>query len=198
MLQHVLIFAALLCLNFSVLAQKDATNSIRLENAGFEGEPSDATVPAGWHPCEENTTPDILPGPWGVYNEPSEGETFVGIITRQDGTFESFGQRTSAPLEKNECYRFQVDLAHSKTYTGYNRPLKLRIYAGQTKCDALQEIARTGFIEHTQFKTYKFSFTPETELNYIIIKAHYRDGTFSHMGNILIDNLSVIQRCPRA
>lgn len=179
-------------------AQKGAINVIRLENAGFEDEPSDATVPAGWHPCAEGTTPDILPGPWGVYNEPSEGDTFMGLITRQDGSFESVGQRFSTPLLKNECYRFRVDLAHSKTYTGYNRPLKLRIYGAETRCDKLELIGKTGFIEHTDFRTYDFSVVPKTNLNYIVIEAYYRADAFSHMGNILIDNISVIQRCPRA
>ena len=194
---YLFLFVALLLCG-SVFAQDDIPNTIRLENAGFEDEPSDATVPAGWHPCAEGTTPDILPGPWGVYNEPSEGDTFMGLISRQDGTWESVGQRFSTPLLKNECYKFRVDLAHSKTYTGYNRPLKIRVYGGETRCDELQLIAKTGFVEHTDFRTYDFTFTPETDLNYIVIVAYYKSGWFSHMGNILIDNLSVFKRCPRA
>ena len=194
-----LFFLIFFCtLSVHLAAQKDAVNIIRLENAGFEDEPSDATVPAGWHPCAEGTTPDILPGPWGVYNEPSEGDTFMGLITRQDGSFESVGQRFSTPLLKNECYRFRIDLAHSKTYTGYNRPLKLRIYGAETRCDKLQLLGKTGFIEHTDFRGYDFIFTPETNLNYIVIEAYYKSGFYSHMGNILLDNMSVVKRCPRA
>ncbi|MCB0682774.1 MAG: hypothetical protein KDC32_18010, partial [Saprospiraceae bacterium] len=47
---------------------------IPFQNPSFEGdEPQDATVPAGWFPCKEGTTPDILPGVWGVHTEPAEG-----------------------------------------------------------------------------------------------------------------------------
>ena len=44
-------------------------------------------------PCEDFTTPDILPGFWGEYNEANHGETYVGMITRANGTYESIGKR---------------------------------------------------------------------------------------------------------
>ena len=106
---------------------------IYLNNASFEGEPQDATVPVGWFPCARGTTPDILPGPWGVTTESSDGDTYVGLITREDGTWESIGQRLKSPVKPRECYTFTLDLAHSDTYSGYNNPLKLRIWGGETK-----------------------------------------------------------------
>ena len=59
---------------------------ITILNSSFEGEPADATVPQGWMACQEGTTPDILPGYWGVYTYPANGDTYLGLITRGNGT----------------------------------------------------------------------------------------------------------------
>ncbi len=170
----------------------------RLHNASFEGEPADATMPAGWHACAPGTTPDILPGPWAVTNEPYDGETYVGLITRFDGSYESIGQRLSRPLKKGECYTLRLALAHSPTYYGYNGPLKLRIYGGTRKCRQDQLLAESPLIEHADFRVYEFEFRPEKDLHYLILEAFHKEGRFSYMGNILIDEVQPIRICQRA
>lgn len=171
---------------------------ITVINPSFEDEPADATTPQGWSPCDDRTTPDIFPGFWGVYNEPSHGETYVGIITRENGTFESFGQRLSGVLNAKSCYYSEIDLAHSIIYSGYNRPIKLRIYLGSTKCSKDQLIFESPTIPQMNWKTFKFNFNPEEDYEYIILEAYYSDEPFSHKGNILIDNLRPILRCGNA
>jgi len=170
---------------------------IELSNPSFEGEPRDATVPQGWMACKEGTTPDILPGFWGVYNEPSDGATFVGLITRQNNTWESIGQRLNAPLEKGTCYNWSVDLAHSDTYSGYDGPLRLRIYASKLKCMKDQMIYESPLIEHLDWQTYQFKFTPTSDYRYILIEAFHSEDPFQYKGNILIDRLRPIQVCDR-
>ena len=184
------------CLAFSSLFAQG--KNIYLTNTSFEGEPDDATIPVGWFACAPGTTPDILPGPWGVYQEATEGNTYVGLITRGDGTYESIGQRLPSPLKSNECYSFTVDLAHSNTYAGYKEPLRLRIWAGKNKCDKGQLIAETDVIENRDWETHSFEFTAEKAYRYIIIEAFHKEGRFSHQGNILIDNLSGLKWCTRA
>ena len=186
------IFLILICLSANISAQ------ITVLNPSFEDTPSDATVPQGWHACEERTTPDILPGFWGVYNEPTDGETYAGIITRENGTFESFGQRLSAPLKKGECHQFTIDLAHSNIYAGYNKPIMLQIYIGDNKCDEDQLIYTSKLISHEEFKTYKIQFKPDKDYQYIILKAFIKEGKFSHVGNILLDNMKSISFCGQA
>ena len=167
----------------------------RVFNASFEGEPRDATIPRGWHKCEDGTTPDILPGPWGVYLEPMDGSSYVGLITRDNGTFESIGQKISAKLEKGNCYFLSLYLARSDTYMGYDRAVKLRIWGGSSKCSRDMLIAETELIEHTEWRKYTFDFTPDRNLRYLIIEAFYSEEPFEHAGNILIDGLSDIQPC---
>lgn len=182
-----------------LLFTNPSSKIITLDNPSFEGQAQDATMPMGWQACKEGTTPDILPGPWGVYTEPSDGETYMGLITREDGSWESIGQRLSAPLQANGCYNFSLDLAHSKTYTGYNKPVKLKIWGGQTSCAKEELLVETEFISHAEWKKYAFKLYAEKELHYLIFEAYYMDGVhFHYKGNILIDNCSVLKACRRA
>jgi hypothetical protein len=170
---------------------------IELFNASFEGEPQDATVPQGWMPCKEGTTPDILPGFWGVYTEPNDGETYVGLITRHNNTWESIGQRLTAPLAKDHCYEWGMDLAHSDTYSGYNGPIRLRVWAGKLKCQKDQLIYESPLIEHLDWKTYHFKFTPNEECRYILLEAFHNEDPVTYQGNILIDRIRKIRLCER-
>jgi hypothetical protein len=185
-------------LTILVAAASNEAQIIYFHNPSFEGQPQDATSPAGWLPCEPGTTPDILPGPWGVYNEASDGESFVGLITRDDGTWESIGQRLKTTLQAKECYTFKIDLAHSRTYASYNLPVKIRIWGGYHKCAKDQLLFESGFIKHANWETYEVQFYVKNPMNYILLEAHYSDARFSHKGNVLIDNLSPIKKCPRA
>ncbi len=176
-----------------------AQSQITLENPSFEDAADDATVPTNWHPCKEGTTPDILPGSWGIDQEASDGETYMGLITRADGSFESVGQRLSTTLKAKQCYKISVDLARSDAYAGYVLPLKLVIRGGKTRCSRDEILIESELIRHTNWETYKFQFYPQHEINYIILEAQYMDGIFfSYKGNILIDAISPIIPCHRA
>ena len=171
---------------------------IYLNNASFEGQPQDATVPVGWLPCEAGTTPDILPGPWGVFTEPSEGQTFVGLITREDGSWESICQRLPESIKASDCHEFELDLARSGSYAGYNDPIRLRIWGGMRKCGKDQLLFTSQLIDHTDWETYKVSFTAKQPINYILIEACFPDRSVSQRGNVLIDNITAIRKCVRA
>ena len=189
------IFFSLLLLNFAA----PVTGQITLNNSSFEGEPQDAIVPMGWQGCEQGSTPDILPGSWGVYNEPSDGETYMGLITRQDGSWESVGQQLSKPIQKGDCYEFGIDLAHSKTYANYNKPVKIQIWGGTKSCSKDVLLGTSKAISHTAWKRYFFRLEPTDDIRYIIIEARSMDGLFfSYNGNILLDNISVLKPCYRA
>jgi len=189
------------CLNlflFVAIFQVFSVAQTTLNNASFEDEPQDATVPTGWHICELGTTPDILPGFWGVKTEASEGETYIGLITRADGSFESIGQRLRKSLKADECYQLSVDLAYAKTYAGYNHPLRLRIWGGSGKCSKTQLIVESPIIDHTDWKNYTFKFVTEKKIRYITIEAYNDEEKAPVKGNILIDNISVIKPCKKA
>lgn len=175
------------------------TQDIRLENASFEDEPDDATMPQRWHSCKKGSTPDILPGSWGVYTEPYDGDTYLGLITRPDGTYEVIGQKLTNPLKEKECYSFSVQLAYSKSYSNYNIPVRLRVYGGNSFCEKSQLLCESKAISHTEWEQYKFDIFTKGAYNYLILEAYYAKSIFTpYPGNILIDDISMFKMCPRA
>lgn len=182
----------LISINFSF-------GQIKIENASFEGQPQDATIPEGWLPCAQGTTPDILPGPWGVYFEAEDGETYMGLITREDGSFESITQRLSEPMKAGECYTFSFYIAHSKSYSGYNLPIKLRVWGSESRCSNDFLIGETGPIAKEEWVKIDFTFHPKKDLHYLVLEAQIMDGlAFYYKGNILVDACSPIKPCNRA
>jgi len=169
----------------------------QLNNMSMEGEPIDATMPDGWHACQEGTTPDILPGPWGVEEEPYDGNTYVGLITRPNGTWEAIGQRFSIPLKDKSCYTMGMLLAHSDTYAGYNEPGRIRVYLGKSKCDYAQLILDVASLSHTEWEYYPIRFTTEDTYQYIIIESFHPKGKRTSSGNILIDKIDPPVFCDR-
>ncbi len=168
-----------------------------ITNPSMEDQPADATMPSGWFSASKSTTPDILPGFWGVYAEPEDGNSYVGLITRPDGSFESIAQRLGAPLSKETCYTLGLYLAHSDNYTGYNQPLKLRVYISNKKNKREQLVYESPIIEDEDWAFYQFEFIPLKAARYLILEAYNDSGQRAWKGNILIDGLSQLTICNR-
>ncbi len=176
-----------------------AFSQLELVNASFEDEPADATLPSGWWKIDKETTPDILPGFWGVYHEASEGNTYLGLITRPNRTWECIGQKLSTALAQGTCYTMGLDLAHSDTYAGYSNPTKIKIYLSSKKKKKEQLIYESPLIEHEEWETYTFKFTPKKKMQYLLIEVYHEEvKSVGHEGNILIDAISPIYLCNKA
>ena len=123
---------------------------------------------------------------------------FIGLITRDDGSHESIATRLDSTLLSNVCYQFGIDLAHSKTYSGYNKPIKIKIWIGTEKCEKTQLIFESPIVDHKEWKSYYIQFTPKVDNQYILLEAFYKDNPTPHKGNILIDYMTTVQVCNRA
>jgi hypothetical protein len=164
-------------------------------NPSFEDEPSDATVPMGWFPCEIYTTPDIGPGPWGIDLEAEEGETYVGLITRSDGTFEAIGQRFPEVLEKGICYEFQLSAAACDTYSGFNERIKFRVWGSTKKLKRTQLLYESELIDNTEWEKHTVKFTANKKLKYLIIEAYIDLEEGPKKGHVLLDDITNIKKC---
>ncbi len=179
---------------------------ILLNNPSFEDIPKDAKNPKGWNGCGMYTTPDILPAinefgepVWDVTNKAVDGKTFIGLITREDNTWEYISQRLPTTMAKNDCYLFNIDLARSPYYAGYNVPIRLRIWGGTNLCTKSELLYESDAVEHYEWKNYEVLFFPKEDYNYIIFEATYAKGTvWPYRGNLLMDNASAIRVCDRA
>lgn len=190
------IIARYLYILFIAIFPLALAGQIYLDNPSFEDKPQDATTPHGWWECEPGTTPDILPGFWGVKTLPLDGQTYVGMITREDGSFESIGQQIYPPLQTDQCYEMYIHLARSRKYVGYTKDIQLNIWLSNNKCEKGQLIFTSPEISHRKWKKYPIQFNSEGEFKYILIEVFSKKE--GRKGHILIDAISPIGLCSRA
>jgi hypothetical protein len=170
-----------------------------LKNPSFEDKPKASASPKGWNSEMPGSTPDILPGAWGLDVAPQDGATCVGLVTRSDGTTESISQALSKPLIGETCYTFYIYLAHTDKYVGFNHPARIRIWGSATKGDKGTLLDASPLINHSDWKRYQFQFFTPREIRYLTLEVWYGPGTtFHYNGNILLDNCSPMEQCARA
>ena len=184
--------------------------AIYLTNPSFEDYPRHSVPPKGWTDCgwAAESPPDVQPsGDFGVYREAVYGKTYLGMVVRDNETWERVSQKLSQSLRKGECYEFSLALAQSRYYispsrqtertTNYTTPVVIRIYGGNSDCDRAQKFDETGAIDHNDWRQYTFKLEPNANYSHIVIEAFYETPVlFPYNGNVLIDNASAIEVIP--
>lgn len=203
------LFFTAICCN-ALIAQK--TEIIYLTNPSFEDIAHAGKTPESWSDCghSQESPPDIQPGGGFNVTRPAfHGRTYVGLVTRDNKTWEAIAQRLTDPITKGTCYKFSLHACKSDVYisptkknqnqpTNFNRGLVIRIWAGNSYCDRAELLDELKSpVEHTDWREYQFEFTPsDDDYTFICIEAYYKTPTFSwYNGNILIDNASEIFSC---
>ena len=191
----------------SGLSQGD---TIVLLNPSFEDMPRNSQPPRGWTDCGFNgeTPPDVQPGHFEVKQAASKGDTYLGMVVRDNETFESVGQRLPKALKQGQCYQFSLDICRSDLYVSQSRvsadkqanyitPVKVRIWGGSSYCDKAILLDETNLIINTRWLEYSFKFKPDRDVTYIVLEAYYKTPIlFPYNGNVLIDNASSIITIP--
>jgi len=183
---------------FSLQLQPEQ-KKISFVNPSFEDQPRASASPAGWNSHTPGSTPDIMPGAWGIPFAPQDGKTCIGLVTRDDGTREDVGQTLTIPLQSGSCYAFSIWLAHSGKYVGYDAPIRLRVWGGATAGAKTVLLASSPLINHSDWRQYKLLFTTKQQIRHITLEAYFGPGMLkAYKGNILLDNCSAIEKCDRA
>ena len=94
-------------------------NNPELINPSFEDIARASLPPKGWIDCgfPNESPPDVQPsGAWEVYRPAYHGYTYLGMVTRENDTWEAVGQRLNFPLLKDHCYTFSIFLCSSSEY----------------------------------------------------------------------------------
>jgi hypothetical protein len=216
-MMNVRILPALLfsCLGFTLYAQesKQQLSVIELTNPSFEDTPrkgeKGGSGPTGWQDCgsPDETSPDIQPGCFDVKKTASHGATYMGLVVRENGTYESVAQRLSQPLEAGNCYEWSLDLAIADEYNSPTRqskgknasfysPVEVRIWGGNDLCERAELLYTTAEVFNNRWLGYIISLKPQKDsYSYIIIEAYYKKGTsLLYNGNVLVDNASAIKQ----
>ena len=207
-------FLLLLFLLFSPL-NIGAQDTIRIVNGSFEGTPHrgnvfDSTKIEGWIDCgpyhkfHGQSPPDIHPGGfWGNHVPANDGKTYLGLITRQNGTFESVSQKLSKPMLPGKCYSITVQVARAEKImnlsmiTGdtinYDNPVILHIWGGNSLCKNDEILVETGEIKFYHWQTLHLTMKPKHVVEYIIFAAMFKKPLKElYGGNLLLDGVSDI------
>ncbi len=196
----VLLFLAPAFFAFEKAEKRPAEPPIEWRNPSFEGSPERSKCPLGWIEIAPDSTPDIQPGAWNVQSPSAkDGLTYIGLIAREDGTAEDIGQVLPEKLLAGKCYRFSVWVARSAKYSGYDLPLRLRVWGGGSSGQKTQVLATSGPVSSEKWTEFKVQFTAKKDILFIAFEADFAPGTLRfYKGNILIDQLSPIEKCERA
>ena len=189
------------------------TDTIYLTNPSFE----DVTARMGRPPHDwanancgfpAETEPDTHPGGhFDVVKPAFDGNTYLGMVVRDDETWEAVSQRMSQAMKSGQCYEFTIMLARSELYisqsqaydveANYTTPAVLKIYGGYEYCDRKEVLGKTKEIINHRWVEYRFKFEPTEDFTFITLEAFYRTPTlFPYNGNILLDKASAIIPIP--
>ncbi len=195
-----------------------AQKNIDLKNPSLEGNPTQGTyingviptnVPQGWRDCgrtafPNESPPDIHPkGFWQNDILANDGETYIGMVVRDNESWESVAQRLPQALESGMCYSFTVDLARSNDYwsnshlngsvTNYTTPTVLRVWGGTGFCDQNQLLVESPPVKNSEWKSYTLEFEANASYRFISFEAFYKTPVLvPYNGHILLDNISTL------
>ncbi len=210
----------LFCFSFLFLMVGNAQDSvIRLDNYSFEDTSRPGKAPKGWYNCGDihfplETPPDIHPmdnsserNNFGVTQKAFHGNTYLGMVVRENESWESVAQKLEKPLSPASCYSFSIYLCKSGIYESglrskdgvvdFTTPIKLKIWGGNSYCDKGQLLAESPLVKNTDWQNYTFNFRPKKQYDFIILEAYFHTPTISvPNGNIMLDYASPIMLVP--
>jgi outer membrane protein OmpA-like peptidoglycan-associated protein len=194
-----------------------AQETIYLNNPSFEDTPRMGgreynRAIQKWFDCGEihfkgETPPDIHPthnSAWGVSKYAMDGDTYLGLVVRDNDSWEAVSQHLSSPLKAGQCYAFSILLSTSKSYvsatrtTGavdnYDEPSVLRIWGSNRYCGYAYPsalLATSETIVNDEWRQFNFKIEPASDFDYIILEAFYKTPTLiPYNGHILLDGAS--------
>ena len=185
-------------------------DAIHLINPSFEDYPRAERVPNGWRDCgfPGESAPDTHPsGAFDVIKYPSDGNTYLGMVVRDNDTWERVSQQLTSSIQRGTCYSFSLNLCRSELYVSASRvsgvranyvePAKLVIWGGDGHCSKRERLAESPLISNTKWQPYIFKFEPKQSHTHITLEAFYKTPVlFPYNGNVLVDNASEIAPMP--
>lgn len=197
----------------------DLGESLELLNPSFEDSPRRFHPPTRWYDCSFSgeSAVDVHPASalspdsaafFGVSKKAFDGNTYLGMVTRDNDTYEAVSQRIKGgPLKAGKCYTFSIYLATSEKYISKSQkagqevnfvtPVKLRIFGGISYCNRGEIIAESAPVKNNEWLQYNFRFEPKKDHKFIVLEAYYKTPVlFPYNGNLLLDAAGKIVPIP--
>jgi gliding motility-associated-like protein len=170
-------------------------------NPSFEDEPNQFHVPPkNWESCRSASTPDIMPGPWGVNLKPSDGKSYLNLVVKTDGVNEEVVGKLTEILDTNSCYKMTIDFAVSNEFIidywgelfDFRKAANVKVGLYSNKCSKSRDTIFnvTDMTLTNMWKTYTAVFKPKDTARHIFIDTYSR-GAWLYYGHILVDNITL-------
>jgi len=188
---------------------------ILLKNPDFEETPKRGgealEMIQDWTDCgkfnfPQESPPDIHPnGFWGNNLSAYHGKTYLGMVVRDNGSYEGLSQKCSSVLSKGKKYEMSICLAQSANYKSHSRsykvvvnfttPTVIKIWGGTNLCQEQELLFESPPVDHKEWKEYTFNFKPKSDINTLTFTAYYKKNTLlAYNGHILLDAISDIRQ----
>ncbi len=188
-----------------------AQDTVYLNNPSFEDVPRFSNGVKGWTDCgfTGESAPDVQPflgygrAKWGQTIAAKDKKTYLGMVVRDNDTYERVAQRLKGVIRAGQCYRFEIWICKSNNYISmshktnkeenYVQPATLKIWGGNDYCERLQLFGVTETIENDNWQRYIFEFKAKMDFNFFMLEAFYKTPALNvYNGNILLDQASHI------
>lgn len=210
----------------SLISSTVEAQDIPIVNNSFEGKQAIGSVRQkfqlnGWADCGSlyypyESPPDVHPiAQWGNLEDPLDGETFVGLVIRENNTWESIAQQLVQPMEVGQCYEFSIAIKASESYLSgssyrqqlyndtskvqFTQPTVLRIWGSRMGCGQEELLGESPPVSKQDWHNYTFTFKPTQEHRFIMLEAYYKvpvPNMRHYNGHIMIDKASDLIAIP--
>ncbi len=192
------------------MALAQTAGPVRLANPSFEDEPGASKVPARWANCgnESESPPDVQPGAFGIDLPAADGQTYLGLVVRDNETWEAVGQQLATPLSPDTCYQLDLYLGRARELyslsrsrqarTNFITPVLLRVWGAATELCARSDIlAVSEPVKWFGWHRQRLILQPVHEVRYLTLEAWYApDFGRGVNGHLLVDGLSQLTPVP--
>jgi hypothetical protein len=174
-------------------------------NDGFEGPPSQGIPPTGWENYINGNTSsgDTQPGSFNCFQEPSQGDTYLSLVTRGAGSFftvETVVADLVLPFEKSMCYNFTIDLSLSDQlrsggfdFVQFDYPCILEIIGCNNNCLSSADrvvLWQSDSLSNYTWKTFDVSIQIGSgSFSRLALRANHINSDFKTYSAVLVDNI---------
>ena len=125
-----------------------------------------------------------------------EGDYFIGLVVRENGTTEGLSQYLHEPLLAGKIYHFSVLLQAPEVFTyhttDFAHPIVFEVYGSSDACSLDELLAFTEPVTKQEWMQFDFTLEPTEDFNWLTLRVGFMDNQEPYNGSVLMDYVSDI------
>jgi len=192
-----ILFLLLLSISNFAKAQSD---TIYIMDPSFEDISNDNEA-YYWTDCGDSTEQSFPifkngDGQFSVSEKSFEGDYFIGLMVREDGTTKGISQYLHKPLTAGKIYQFSVLLRLPSVFenqeTDFFNPVVFEVYGSMDACSQDKLLAFSTPVTEQKWMQFDFILEPTDDFDWLTLRVGFMDNMEPYNGSVLIDYVSDI------